>query len=218
MIDIVRFHQTQSRSRLSSQILLLSGCRCIRRHRRCRRRGSSCSAGSSSRERNVLARLLALLAAAWVGVDPAVPGELVGAGEAFGAVGEGASVRLLACVGADVTGLVFEPIESSFAKRALIWSSVAVSKLHSFLNEARKLTSGSGSYRQHSLQRVTLAFPFRSVALVMPLLLNRLRWMQVTQSRLKAASQRQSRFAPPKRLLRAQLIGALPCLSLSALH
>lgn len=55
-----------------------------------------------------------------------MPGELVGAGEALLAAGEGAGVGLLAGVGADVPGLVFETVEGSVAERAFVRSAAVV--------------------------------------------------------------------------------------------
>ena len=70
-----------------------------------------------------------LVAPARVGVvvDARVPGQLVGAAEAFGAAREGAGVGLLSGVGADVTGLVLEAVEGLLAQRALVgpWQVLA---------------------------------------------------------------------------------------------
>lgn len=57
-----------------------------------------------------------------VAVDSGVPGQLVGPAEAFGASGEVASMRFLAGVCPDVSGLVFESVESFLAQRALVRS------------------------------------------------------------------------------------------------
>lgn len=53
-------------------------------------------------------------------VYPGVPGELVGAAEAFRASGESAGVRLLSSVGPDVAGLVLETVEGLLTQRALV--------------------------------------------------------------------------------------------------
>lgn len=70
----------------------------------------------------LLGLLLALVTTARVGVvvDSRVPGELVGAGELLGAAGELACVRLLAGVGADMSGLVLEAVEGLVAEGALV--------------------------------------------------------------------------------------------------
>lgn len=49
-------------------------------------------------------------------------GELIRSAEALGAALELASVRLLTGVGADVSGLVFEAVESLIAQGALVWT------------------------------------------------------------------------------------------------
>jgi hypothetical protein len=67
-------------------------------------------------------------------MDPRVPGQLVGSGEALGAALELAGVRLLAGMGSNVSGLVLEAVEGLVAERALvgtgeIWSLLAVVSL-----------------------------------------------------------------------------------------
>lgn len=51
-----------------------------------------------------------------------MPGQFVGAAEAFAAPRVLTGVWLLSRVGADVSGLVFQSVESSVAERTFIWS------------------------------------------------------------------------------------------------
>lgn len=75
------------------------------------------ASGSGSRGGDML-----LVSASRVGVVvyPRVPGELVGPAEALRASGEGAGVRLLARVGANMASLVLEAVEGLLAQRALV--------------------------------------------------------------------------------------------------
>lgn len=75
--------------------------------------GSSGGSGSGS-------MLLVPSARVGVVVYPRVARQLVGATEALGAARELAGVRLLARVGADVSGLVLEAVEGLVAQRALV--------------------------------------------------------------------------------------------------
>lgn len=49
-----------------------------------------------------------------------MPGQLIGATEAFGAAGELAGMRLLAGMGANMASLVFQTMESPITERALV--------------------------------------------------------------------------------------------------
>ena len=74
-----------------------------------------------------------------------VPRELVGAGEALGAAGEGAGVGLLARVGADVASLVLEAVESLIAERALVGAREVLARLFVLLRGVLQ----EGSHEAH---------------------------------------------------------------------
>jgi len=78
-----------------------------------------------------LVHLLCLVTPSRVGVVvyPRVAGQLVGAGEAFGAAVELAGVRLLAGMGANVSGLMLETVEGFIAQGTLVGSGQILSVL-----------------------------------------------------------------------------------------
>lgn len=99
----------------------------------CRSRGRADGLGSWGRSHHTLVgevRLLlvwllvklSLVAPPGVGVvvDAGVPGQLIRAREFLGAARELAGVRLLSSVGANVPGLVLQPVESLVTERALV--------------------------------------------------------------------------------------------------
>ena len=74
---------------------------------------------------------VALVSSPRVGVAmyPGMARELVGARELLAAAGELAGMRLLAGMGADVPGLVLEPMEGLVAQRALVRTRQLVDRL-----------------------------------------------------------------------------------------
>lgn len=81
-------------------------------------------------------------------VNPRVTGELVGAAEAFGTAWELAGMRLLAGVGANVPGLVFQTVEGTVAERTLVRTREVLSHLlvcrTATLDKGRQQAHGRG--------------------------------------------------------------------------
>lgn len=69
------------------------------------------------------------------------PCELIRTGESFCATRESAGVRLLSCVGADVTGLVLQTVERLVTERTLVGTREILARL--FLDLLLLLQEGS---------------------------------------------------------------------------
>jgi hypothetical protein len=82
-------------------------------------------------------------------VYPRVPGELIGAAEAFRASSKGTGMRLLASVRPDMAGLMLETVKGLLAQRALVgtWqvlASVVLGGLSILQERSHEAHGGSG--------------------------------------------------------------------------